>query len=51
MGTTFVGYVGLLTGQRPNSFTVSLDQRGIYSGLHSDKNICYVIDQIREHGG
>ncbi|GMR38648.1 hypothetical protein PMAYCL1PPCAC_08843, partial [Pristionchus mayeri] len=29
-GTTFVLYVGLLTGQRPGAFTVSLNQR--YSG-------------------
>ena len=26
-GTTFVGYVGVLTGQRPHAYTVSLDQR------------------------
>ena len=26
-GTTFAGYVGLLTGMKPNKFTVSLDQR------------------------
>ena len=26
-GTTFAGYVGLLTGQKPNKFTVSLDER------------------------
>lgn len=26
-GTTFVGYVGLLTGQRPLGFTISLDER------------------------
>ena len=26
-GTTFVGYVGLLTGQRPHAYTVTLDQR------------------------
>lgn len=26
-GTTFVGYVGLLTGQKPNKFTVTLNQR------------------------
>lgn len=27
-GTTFAGYVGLWTGQSPNKFTVSGDQRG-----------------------
>ncbi|XP_062510998.1 N-acylethanolamine-hydrolyzing acid amidase-like [Corticium candelabrum] len=27
MGTTYVGYVGLMTGQKPNAFTVSLDER------------------------
>eukprot|EP00462_Mataza_sp_D1_P024885 CAMPEP_0175130378 /NCGR_PEP_ID=MMETSP0087-20121206/5975_1 /TAXON_ID=136419 /ORGANISM="Unknown Unknown, Strain D1" /LENGTH=670 /DNA_ID=CAMNT_0016412593 /DNA_START=20 /DNA_END=2032 /DNA_ORIENTATION=+ len=26
-GTTYAGYVGLLTGMRPNSFTVSIDER------------------------
>ena len=26
-GTTFAGYVGLVTGQKPNKFTVSLDAR------------------------
>lgn len=26
-GTTFAGYVGLLSAQKPNSFTVSLDER------------------------
>ena len=26
-GTTFAGFVGLLTGQKPNAFTVSLNQR------------------------
>lgn len=26
-GTTFVGYVGLLTGQRPHAYTITLDQR------------------------
>ena len=26
-GTTYAGYVGLLTGQRPYQFTISLDQR------------------------
>ena len=26
-GTTFAGYVGLLTGQKPNQFTLSLDER------------------------
>ena len=25
--TTFAGYVGVLTGQKPNSFTISLDER------------------------
>ncbi|KAK7480874.1 hypothetical protein BaRGS_00027875 [Batillaria attramentaria] len=28
-GTTYAGYVGLLTGQRPNAFTVTIDQRGV----------------------
>lgn len=27
-GTSFAGYVGLWTGQSPNKFTVSGDQRG-----------------------
>ena len=26
-GTTFVGYVGLLTGQRPHAYTITLNQR------------------------
>ena len=26
-GTTFVGYVGLLTGQRPHAYTITLDER------------------------
>lgn len=26
-GTTFVGYIGLLTGQRPHAYTISLDER------------------------
>ena len=26
-GTTFVGYAGLLTGQRPHAYTITLDQR------------------------
>ena len=26
-GTTFAGYVGIMTGQKPNSFTVSLNER------------------------
>ncbi len=26
-GVTYAGYVGVLTGQRPNSFTVSIDAR------------------------
>lgn len=26
-GTTFAGYVGLLTGQKPHGFTISLDER------------------------
>ena len=44
-GTTFVGYIGLLTGQKPNKFTISLDERdtgepwenvvaGLVSGSH-----------------
>ena len=44
-GTTFIGYVGLLTGQKPNKFTISLDERdkgepwenvvaGLLSGSH-----------------
>ena len=44
-GTTYAGYVGLVTGQKPNKFTVSLDERdkgepwenvfaAITSGLH-----------------
>ena len=28
-GTTFVGYVGLLTGQRPHRFTLTLNQRSV----------------------
>ena len=28
-GSTVAGYVGLVTGQRPNKFTVSLDQRSL----------------------
>lgn len=27
-GITYVGYVGLVTGQRPNAFTITLDERG-----------------------
>ena len=27
-GVTFAGYVGLLTGQRPHSFTITIDERG-----------------------
>ena len=26
-GTTFVGYIGLLTGQRPHAYTITLDER------------------------
>jgi hypothetical protein len=26
-GTAFVGYVGLLTGMRPNEFAISVDER------------------------
>lgn len=26
-GTTFAGYIGLLTGQKPHSYTISLDER------------------------
>ena len=26
-GTTFAGYVGLMTGMKPNKFTMSLDQQ------------------------
>lgn len=31
-GTTFVGYVGLLTGMRPGAFSLSLNQRNTHSG-------------------
>lgn len=34
-GTSFAGYVGLWTGQSPNKFTVSGDQRGAASLLSS----------------
>ncbi|KAK7091648.1 N-acylethanolamine-hydrolyzing acid amidase-like [Littorina saxatilis] len=27
-GVTYAGYVGILTGQRPNGFTITIDQRG-----------------------
>ena len=27
---TFAGYVGVMTGQRPNAFTVTVDERGRY---------------------
>ncbi|XP_071099644.1 N-acylethanolamine-hydrolyzing acid amidase-like [Haliotis cracherodii] len=27
-GTTYAGYVGLVSGQRPNNFTITVDQRG-----------------------
>ena len=27
VGTTFVGFVGLLTGQKPNGYTITLDER------------------------
>ena len=27
-GVTYAGYVGLMTGQRPNAFTLTCDERG-----------------------
>ncbi|PVD32267.1 hypothetical protein C0Q70_07700 [Pomacea canaliculata] len=27
--TTYAGYVGVLTGQKPNAFTITIDQRGV----------------------
>ncbi|XP_006007644.1 N-acylethanolamine-hydrolyzing acid amidase-like [Latimeria chalumnae] len=30
-GTTFVGYVGLLTGQRPNKFSITANEKGVGS--------------------
>jgi hypothetical protein len=27
-GITYAGYVGLVTGQRPNVFTITMDERG-----------------------
>lgn len=29
--TTYAGYVGVLTGQKPNAFTITIDQRGVPS--------------------
>lgn len=34
-GTTFLGYVGLWTGQSPHKFTVSGNERGKGNGCHS----------------
>ncbi|GMT19338.1 hypothetical protein PFISCL1PPCAC_10635, partial [Pristionchus fissidentatus] len=43
-GTTFVLYVGLLTGQRPNGFTVSLNAR--YSGAYILNILMEIITQF-----
>jgi len=57
-GVTYAGYMGLLTGQRPNGFTVTVDQRGLedrdtdflYNVLTAiaDKNSNFVSFLIRQ---
>ena len=47
---TYAGYVGILTGQRPNVFTVTVDERGInrniktpITGINpSEENIYFI---------
>jgi len=46
MGTTYVGYIGLLTGMRPSAFTVSIDERDTKNGTVWDN----AMEAIFRHG-
>lgn len=45
-GTTFLGYVGLWTGQSPHKFTISGDERGKIN-LSSTLDVMYAISVDR----
>ncbi len=39
-GTTYAGYVGLLTGMKPGAFSLSIDERDTRNGTVWDNGAC-----------